>query len=158
MVCVSAQGWMPRSKHRLAEYVSCLSVCSSDIYESFLAVLYVLFLIKLASWSQLACSVQILETENLLSVALAFQISILRVSKDTETDCVLLKEELKTLSSFSHPHVIPNCMTFFCETQGFCIISELFFSIQALMRVEILLQQSTTIACSTSESLGFCVK
>ncbi len=116
MVCVSAQGWMPRSKHRLAEYVSCLSVCSSDIYESFLAVLYVLFLIKLASWSQLACSVQILETENLLSVALAFQISILRVSKDTETDCVLLKEELKTLSSFSHPHVIPNCMTFFWDT------------------------------------------
>ncbi len=157
MVCVSAQGWMPRSKHRLAEYVSCLSVCSSDIYESFLAVLYVLFLIKLASWSQLACSVQILETENLLSVALAFQISILRVSKDTETDCVLLKEELKTLSSFSHPHVIPNCMTFFWDT-GVCIISELFFSIQALMRVEIFLQQSATIACSTSESLGFCVK
>lgn len=130
---VSAQGWMPRSKHRLAECVSCLSVCSSDIYEPFLAVLYVLFLIKLASWSQLACSVQILETENLLSVALAFQISILWVSKDTETDCVLLKEELKTLT-----HVIPNCMT--SVRQWFCIISELFFSIQAVMRVEIFLQ------------------
>ncbi len=157
MVCVSAQGWMPRSKHRLAEYVSCLSVCSSDIYESFLAVLYVLFLIKLASWSQLACSVQILETENLLSVALAFQISILRVSKDTETDCVLLKEELKTLIIFS-PSRHSKLHDFLLETQGFCIISELFFSIQALMRVEILLQQSATIACSTSESLGFCVK
>lgn len=103
----------PVPNTELAEFVSCLSVCSSDIYEPFLAVLYVLFLIKPASWSQLACSVQILETENLLSVALAFQVSILWVSKDTETDCVLLKEELKALSSFSHPHVIPNCMTCF---------------------------------------------
>lgn len=103
----------PVPNTELAEFVSCLSVCSSDIYEPFLAVLYVLFLIKPASWSQLGCSVQILETENLLSVALAFQVSILWVSKDTETDCVLLKEELKALSSFSHPHVIPNCMTCF---------------------------------------------
>lgn len=118
MVCVSPQGWVARSKHRLAEFVSCLSVCRSDIYEPVLAVLYVLFLIKPASWSQLVCIVQIFNFGNWKLFFLChscLSISILWVSKDTEAYVCLYfqwKNSWKHCHDFSHPHVIPSCMPF----------------------------------------------
>lgn len=166
MVCVSPQGWVARSKHRLAEFVSCLSVCRSDIYEPVLAVLYVLFLIKPASSSQLVCIVQILHFENWKLFFLyhsCLSISILWVSKDTEAHvCVSIFNErivenihhFLTLMSFQAAWL--SCI---CGMVRFCVISEFVLPYRRLWSTwgwNIPLTERNY--CMFHKSLGWCAK